>query len=73
MPVTVFLVGVVLGTEAYSHSYALNMLVVAVGTGIASHGELNFSVLGVMYQVRVLCSQCLVQVCGHHHRAQGLA
>jgi hypothetical protein len=51
MPVTVFLVGVMMGTEAYSHSYALNMLVVAVGTGIASHGELNFSVLGVMYQV----------------------
>lgn len=39
MPVTVFLVGVLLGTEKYSALYALNMVVVAVGVAAASYGE----------------------------------
>lgn len=39
MPVTVFLTGVLLGTERYSFVYMLNILVVAVGVIIASHGE----------------------------------
>lgn len=39
MPVTVFLTGLLLGTERYSFMYALNIVVVAVGIIIASHGE----------------------------------
>lgn len=39
MPVTVFLVGVLLGTEKYTNLYALNMVVVAVGVAAASYGE----------------------------------
>lgn len=39
MPVTVFLVGVLLGTEKYSALYALNMVVVAVGVAAASYGR----------------------------------
>ncbi len=38
MPVTVFLVGVMLGTEKYSNSYAANMVVVAIGVAVASYG-----------------------------------
>lgn len=50
MPITVFAVGVVLGTEKYSHSYALNMVLVAIGVAVASYGELNFDVFGVIFQ-----------------------
>lgn len=39
MPVTVFLTGVLLGTERYSFIYALNIVVVAIGVITASHGE----------------------------------
>ena len=39
MPITVFLVGVLLGTEKYSHPYAANMVVVAIGVATASYGE----------------------------------
>jgi hypothetical protein len=38
MPVTVFFVGVLLGTEKYSNSYAGNMLIVAIGVAVASYG-----------------------------------
>lgn len=39
MPITVFAVGVFLGTEKFSVPYALNMVVVAVGVAAASYGE----------------------------------
>ncbi len=39
MPVTVFLTGLLLGTERYSFRYALNLVVVAIGVGTASYGE----------------------------------
>ncbi len=39
MPVTVFVVGVMLGTETFSTQYALNMLIVGVGVATASFGE----------------------------------
>ena len=39
MPVTVFLTGIFLGTENYSLMYAVNIVVVAVGIIIASHGK----------------------------------
>ena len=38
MPLTVFVVGVLLGTEKYALMYALNMLLVGFGIGLASYG-----------------------------------
>ncbi len=38
MPVAVFLVGVLLGTEKYSFMYAANMVIVAIGVATASYG-----------------------------------
>lgn len=50
MPCCVFMVGCLLGTEHYGHTYMLNMVVVTVGIIIASHGELNFDLIGVILQ-----------------------
>lgn len=41
MPITVFVVGIMLGTEKFSPLYAANMMVVAVGVATASFGELH--------------------------------
>ena len=38
MPITVFAVGVMLGTEKYQHTYAANMVLVAIGVAAASYG-----------------------------------
>lgn len=39
MPITVFIVGCLLGTEKYTFPYAANMVVVAIGVATASYGE----------------------------------
>lgn len=39
MPVTVFSVGIMLGTEEYEFKLAANLVVIAIGVGIASYGE----------------------------------
>ncbi|GLC35983.1 hypothetical protein PLESTB_000526000 [Pleodorina starrii] len=66
MPVTVFLVGVMLGTEKYSALYALNMVVVAIGVATASYGELNFDLIGVIFQSGSIVTEsfrlCLIQL-----------
>ncbi|GLC45866.1 hypothetical protein PLESTB_001447500 [Pleodorina starrii] len=66
MPVTVFLTGVFLGTEKYSLMYALNMMVVAVGVGTASYGELNFNLVGAIFQAGSIVTEsfrlCLIQL-----------
>ncbi len=53
MPVAVFSVGCVFGTERFKWPVFANMLLVTLGVAIASYGELNFNVTGVMFQ---LCS-----------------
>ncbi|EFJ40110.1 hypothetical protein VOLCADRAFT_100128 [Volvox carteri f. nagariensis] len=66
MPVTVFLVGVLLGTEKYSHMYALNMVVVGIGIATASYGEINFNFVGVIFQIGSIVTEsfrlCLIQL-----------
>lgn len=57
MPVTVFLVGVGLGTEKFTLLYALNMVVVASGVCAASYGELNFVIMGVLVQSGSIVSE----------------
>ncbi|KAK3286727.1 hypothetical protein CYMTET_5732 [Cymbomonas tetramitiformis] len=51
MPVSVFLVGTLFGTEQYSNKIMLNMAVVTVGVMIASYGEINFVLTGVLMQL----------------------
>lgn len=39
MPVTVFVAGIILGTERYQFNYAANLVMIAVGIAIASYGK----------------------------------
>ncbi|MEW5298216.1 MAG: hypothetical protein WDW38_001058 [Sanguina aurantia] len=69
MPMVVFLVGVLFATEKFSVNAALNMLVVGTGIAIASYGEIDFVVMGVVLQagsiaceaVRLTLVQILLQ------------
>ena len=51
MPVAVFAVGCGMGTETYSADTLINMVVVTTGVAIASYGEINFVVIGVVLQL----------------------
>ena len=53
MPVAVFSVGCMFGTERFNWPTLLNMIMVTVGVAIASFGEINFVMKGVLFQ---LCS-----------------
>lgn len=57
MPVAVFIVGCVLGTESYDQNTMANMLVVSAGVAIASYGEINFVVIGVLLQMISICTE----------------
>ena len=69
MPVAVFSVGCVFGTDKFNWPTFMNMMLVTVGVAIASFGELNFNLTGVMYQmasimtesVRLVLVQILLQ------------
>jgi Triose-phosphate Transporter family len=69
MPVAVFSVGVLLGTNAYSHKSAANMVVIGFGIALASYGEVHFVLLGVALQLAsIFCESfrlVLIQVSGH--------
>lgn len=66
MPVAVFLVGVLLGTTKYSFRTAANMAVVGAGIALASYGEINFVLIGVVLQmIAIFCESfriVLIQV-----------
>jgi hypothetical protein len=51
MPVAVFCVGCVFATEKFSMGTFGNMMIVSLGVAIASYGELNFVVIGVVLQL----------------------
>lgn len=57
MPLCVFTVGCLLGTEKYQHAYLANMALVTVGVAVASYGELHFHVLGVLLQTSSLITE----------------
>ena len=57
MPVAVFGVGCGLGTESYNHNTMLNMVIVTIGVAIASYGEINFVVLGVLLQLAAVLTE----------------
>jgi drug/metabolite transporter (DMT)-like permease len=69
MPVAVFFVGCLFGTEKFSWGTQFNMLLVGFGIAIAAYGEINFVPFGVMCQmasivtesVRLVLVQLLLQ------------
>ena len=69
MPVSVFMVGCLIGNEKFKLSTFANMLLIALGVTIASYGEINFNAFGVVLQlgsiatesVRLVLVQLLLQ------------
>lgn len=57
MPVSVFTVGCVFGMETYTPKTLVNMIVVTIGVIIASYGEINFVVIGVVLQLLSVASE----------------
>jgi hypothetical protein len=57
MPVAVFMVGCVFGTEKYQWNTFGNMIVVSIGVAIASFGEINFVPIGVFLQLASICTE----------------
>lgn len=51
MPMAVFLVGTLFGTEHFTSKRMANMVVVTIGVAIAAYGELNFVLIGVALQL----------------------
>jgi hypothetical protein len=51
MPMAVFLVGNLFGTEQYTSKRMANMVVVTIGVAIAAYGEINFVLIGVILQL----------------------
>lgn len=51
MPMAVFLVGTLFGTEQFTSKRMANMVVVTIGVAIAAYGELNFVLIGVVLQL----------------------
>lgn len=51
MPVAVFTVGCGFGTEKFSTSTLMNMLLISAGVAVASYGEINFVIIGVVLQM----------------------
>ncbi len=57
MPVAVFSVGCVFGTERFKWPVFANMILVTIGVAIASYGELNFNLTGVLFQLGSIVSE----------------
>lgn len=51
MPVAVLLLGAAVGLEALSIKMLTAMCIISGGVLVASYGEINFSWVGVMYQL----------------------
>lgn len=65
MPITVFSVGVMMGTEKFSMPYAANMMLVGVGVATASYGEHQAGWSSTMMQIkRCTCFLCTLQLPG---------
>ncbi|KAL4451586.1 hypothetical protein ABPG75_007248 [Micractinium tetrahymenae] len=59
MPVAVFSVGVLFGTDKYNSRTFANMVLVTIGVAIASYGELNFNIIGVAFQLTSIFSESI--------------
>ncbi|CAA6655724.1 unnamed protein product [Spirodela intermedia] len=59
MPVATFLVAVICGTDKLRCDMFLNMLLISAGVVIASYGEINFNVIGTVYQITGILAELL--------------
>eukprot|EP00884_Botryococcus_braunii_P014630 jgi/Botrbrau1/23168/Bobra.0041s0019.1 len=59
MPVCVFVVGSIVGTETYSLSTLFHMLIISAGVATASYGEINFVLVGVIFQLGSLVTESI--------------
>ncbi|CAA7391068.1 unnamed protein product [Spirodela intermedia] len=59
MPVATFLVAVICGTDKLRCDMFLNMLLISAGVVIASYGEINFNVIGTVYQITGILAEAL--------------
>lgn len=59
MPLTVYIVGCMFGTEKLSMRTAANMVVIVTGVLVAAHGEVHFVMFGVALQVLSIISEAL--------------
>lgn len=59
MPVAVFSVGCVFKTDKFNWNTMSNMILVTVGVAIASFGEINFNVIGVMFQLSSIITESI--------------
>lgn len=57
MPVSVFTVGCVFGMESYNPKTLGNMVIITIGVVIASYGEINFVVIGVLLQLASVATE----------------
>jgi hypothetical protein len=59
MPVAVFSVGCVFGTERFNWPTFLNMILVTIGVAVASFGEINFNMTGVLFQLSSIVTESI--------------
>lgn len=59
MPVATFLTAVIWGTDKLRCDVFLNMVLVSVGVVVSSYGEVNFNVIGTVYQVAGIFGEAL--------------
>lgn len=59
MPVATFLTAVIWGTDILRCDVFLNMVLVSVGVVVSSYGEVNFNVIGTVYQVAGIFGEAL--------------
>lgn len=57
MPVAVFGVGCVFKTQRFEWNTLSNMIIVTIGVAVASYGEINFNLTGVMLQLCSICAE----------------
>ncbi|XP_047330596.1 probable sugar phosphate/phosphate translocator At1g48230 [Impatiens glandulifera] len=59
MPVATFVMAVLCGTDKLRCDVFLNMVLVSVGVVVSSYGEINFNVVGTVYQVAGIFAEAL--------------
>ena len=59
VPVATFAVGVSFGTDRLRCDMFINMLLISAGVAIASYGEINFNVIGTVYQILGIFGEAL--------------
>ena len=56
---TTFIMAILCGTDKAIYDVFLNMLLVSVGFVISSYGEIQFNIIGMVYQVTSIFAEAL--------------